>query len=251
MASTNKTTNYELSQYVGTDKPTYLGDYNSDMLKIDTAIHGVSENVGTETARINIIENNIGTLGNLTTDEKGSLVGAINEVDSNADTNATNIGTLSNLETTNKTNVVNAINELKETINNFNLTNFHNVSASEVTVTDGTLNNCTLSYATNSDGSLAKIYGYCNVSSNGISSPRISFTTSLRPEEEISINGLVFNTEGKTNGITTYSDLKIKTTGVVEFRIWNSFNFNNGAFNTNIVPCLLYIKDFGDIAPQQ
>ena len=35
MSSTNKTTNYELSQYVGSDKPTYLGDYNSDMLKID------------------------------------------------------------------------------------------------------------------------------------------------------------------------------------------------------------------------
>lgn len=36
MSSTNKTTNYKLSQYIGTDKPTYLGDYNGDMLKIDT-----------------------------------------------------------------------------------------------------------------------------------------------------------------------------------------------------------------------
>lgn len=36
MSSTNKTPNYDLSQYVGTDKPTYLGDYNGDMLKIDT-----------------------------------------------------------------------------------------------------------------------------------------------------------------------------------------------------------------------
>lgn len=36
MSSTNKTTNYKLSQYVGTDKPTYLGDYNGDMQKIDT-----------------------------------------------------------------------------------------------------------------------------------------------------------------------------------------------------------------------
>lgn len=36
MSSTNKTTNYDLSQYIGTDKPTYLGDYNSDMNKIDT-----------------------------------------------------------------------------------------------------------------------------------------------------------------------------------------------------------------------
>ena len=47
MASTNKTPNYDLSQYIGTDKPTYLGDYNSDMLKIDTAMKenadGISE----------------------------------------------------------------------------------------------------------------------------------------------------------------------------------------------------------------
>lgn len=38
MSSTNETTNYKLSQYIGTDKPTYLGDYNSDMLKIDTQL---------------------------------------------------------------------------------------------------------------------------------------------------------------------------------------------------------------------
>lgn len=47
MSSTNKTTYYELSQYVGSDKPTYLGDYNSDMLKIDTAIHTASDNANT------------------------------------------------------------------------------------------------------------------------------------------------------------------------------------------------------------
>ena len=38
MSSTNKTATIELSQYVGTDKPTYLVDYNGDMLKIDNAI---------------------------------------------------------------------------------------------------------------------------------------------------------------------------------------------------------------------
>lgn len=112
MASTNKTTNYELSQYVGTDKPTYLGDYNSDMLKIDSAIHGVAENVGTETGRINIIENDIGTMANLTTSIKTDLVSAINEVDSNTKSNATNIGSLSSLNTTDKTSIVNAINEV-------------------------------------------------------------------------------------------------------------------------------------------
>lgn len=53
MSSTNKTTYYELSQYIGTDKPTYLGDYNSDMLAIDTAIHGAAENASTAVTTAN------------------------------------------------------------------------------------------------------------------------------------------------------------------------------------------------------
>lgn len=36
MASTNKTTTLDLSQFVGTDKPDWLTDYNEDMEKIDT-----------------------------------------------------------------------------------------------------------------------------------------------------------------------------------------------------------------------
>lgn len=36
MASTNKTTTLGLSQFVGTDKPDWLTDYNEDMGKIDT-----------------------------------------------------------------------------------------------------------------------------------------------------------------------------------------------------------------------
>lgn len=35
MASTNKTTNLHLSQFIATDKPSWLSDYNADMLKID------------------------------------------------------------------------------------------------------------------------------------------------------------------------------------------------------------------------
>lgn len=38
MASTNKTENYDLSQFVGTDRPTWLGDYNDDMEKIDAQL---------------------------------------------------------------------------------------------------------------------------------------------------------------------------------------------------------------------
>ena len=66
MSSTNKTTYYNLSQYIGTDKPTYLGDYNSDMTKIDAGIHGAedkastaSQNAGSAIARVGEVEKTV------------------------------------------------------------------------------------------------------------------------------------------------------------------------------------------------
>ena len=101
MASTNSTTHYELSQYIGTDKPTYLVDYNQDMGKIDAGIYAAKSEADTNSSAI-------GTLSNLTTTAKSNLVAAINEVDGLAD----GIGTLSNLTTTAKTDLVSAINEV-------------------------------------------------------------------------------------------------------------------------------------------
>lgn len=42
MAATNETSNLQLSQFVGTDKPDWLTDYNGDMLKIDAAYGDVN-----------------------------------------------------------------------------------------------------------------------------------------------------------------------------------------------------------------
>lgn len=49
MGSTNKTTVYNLPQWIGTDKPTFLGDLNDAFLKID---EGMSENKGSSTSAI-------------------------------------------------------------------------------------------------------------------------------------------------------------------------------------------------------
>lgn len=38
MTAANHTKNYNLSQFVGTDRPTWLGDYNGDMTKIDAQL---------------------------------------------------------------------------------------------------------------------------------------------------------------------------------------------------------------------
>lgn len=53
MSSTNKTATIELSQYIGTDKPTYLTDYNGDMLKIDNAIAADRDSISTAQNKAN------------------------------------------------------------------------------------------------------------------------------------------------------------------------------------------------------
>ena len=50
MASTNKTTTLDLSQFVGTDKPDWLTDYNEDMEKIDAWATVAESDISTATA---------------------------------------------------------------------------------------------------------------------------------------------------------------------------------------------------------
>lgn len=136
MASTNKTTHYELSQYVSSDKPTYLVDYNGDMAKIDTGINAAKTtadsastaasnaqtaaegaqttantavtNAATAQSGADTANTNIGTLANLTTVAKNNLVAAINELKTGVDDNSTAIGSINT--------AITAINTALETI---------------------------------------------------------------------------------------------------------------------------------------
>lgn len=47
MTASNHTEHYGLSQYVEDDHPTYAGDCNGDMSKIDAAIYAASQSGGT------------------------------------------------------------------------------------------------------------------------------------------------------------------------------------------------------------
>lgn len=46
MTASSSTTHYQLSQYADNDRPSYTGDYNSDMAKIDAAIYAASQTGG-------------------------------------------------------------------------------------------------------------------------------------------------------------------------------------------------------------
>lgn len=53
MASTGQTPNKHLSQFESTDKPSWLGDYNGDMTKIDSAFAAMQAQIDTLTTQLN------------------------------------------------------------------------------------------------------------------------------------------------------------------------------------------------------
>lgn len=104
MSATNHTQNYDLSQFVGGDIPSWLGDYNGDMSKIDTAIAGVAQGAGDTsaavtalTSRINAAETDIDTVeSNIATLQatQATQGAAIQQNTGNIATNANNITSL-------------------------------------------------------------------------------------------------------------------------------------------------------------
>ena len=232
MASTNKTTNYNLSQYVGSDKPTYLGDYNGDMQKID--------------ARMKTNADGFAGAQSLAQTAKDTA----DLAETHAQTALTNAGTAQNTAT-------NAL--TKATANETDLTKFNLYDnteyTSEILVTNGTATSKRINVITNSDGSMAKIYG--NIAINGVidnNSP-VKFTipnTKLRPDENISIRGnallLLYNLQGSLVGtgmptvnIDTQGNIEVSTNPASTVNLYSYVLFNS----------LLYIKDFGDAPSPQ
>ena len=114
-ASTNKTANYELPQFVGTDKPTWLGDFNEAMSDIDTGMHEnatdiatmqsdvtnavatasqASQDVTTLTGTVNTLSSTVSsvqTTANNASQTASSALNTANTANGKADTNASAI----------------------------------------------------------------------------------------------------------------------------------------------------------------
>lgn len=87
MASTNKTSNLELSQFIATDTPTWLVDYNGDMNKIDAGVGRVKELAETASTQAVGVANGLqATNQNVTT-----LSGQVANIQNQANTNTASI----------------------------------------------------------------------------------------------------------------------------------------------------------------
>ena len=240
MSSTNKTTNYELSQFIGTDKPAWLSDYNQDMSKIDTAVKNATDTATAASGSATSANTAIGTLSNLTTTDKTSVVAAINEVD-------TNVGTAQNTANTALNNAGTANTDIAALSAYLDINNFGDFTSA--TSNNGTISYIDMHYATNSTNSLGKIYGTIDTQSVSAADTTITLSAAspFRPSSRISIKCLGVSTP--LNGNISYPvGIDIETDGVIKVRVYVEGNKLNRIV---IHPCVLFIKDFGDVNEPQ
>ena len=218
MASTNKTTNYELSQYVGSDKPTYLGDYNSDMSKIDTQMKANHDLATSASATATTANETAGTaLSNATTAQ------------STAETANTTATSALAKATTNEAS-----------INKFNLTEFTRFDNTNITFGDGVGYSANyLTLATDTTNSIFKLYGAIALTITTGGQRSIFIQTALRPTEDYVIDpaGLYIGTA------TGRARLFISTTGQIEIR----FAGTTGSGQLVLFPCIYFNINFGDV----
>lgn len=262
-ASTNKTANYDLPQFVGTDKPTWLGDFNSAMSTIDAGMaenksdiesmdsrvtsaeasaSSASQAVTTLTGRVASVESGVSsatTTANNAQQTATSALNTANTANGKADTNASAIS-----------GIESDVSDIQAELNEFNFDTFTTITKANTTASnvnsDYSIPELTL--ATNSHNkSIFKLYGQVLGKLTTYSSPGyIAFQSDLRPESDITINGagvIAYESSGNVNGLGLAS-ITIKTNGEVRinFKVYGPTNSTRIILTAN----LYFVKDFGD-----
>lgn len=237
MSHTNSTTNYSLPQFVGTDKPAWLTDINGAFSAIDTNLKTASDNATTAGTAATTANTSIGTLASLSTTEKTNLVGAINEVNTAA-------GTASGVAS----GAVATANQASTKVNGLeaylDLVTF---TTPTVNATNGTITRGDVACASNTNGTMGKVYGEIRVTSNVNGNVTVSFATPLRPTEAIDINGGMINfwsDNGSNFAPGGMIAMHLAVDGTASFTISASANRQYRLYLMNSV---IFAQNFGDV----
>lgn len=244
MSSTNKTTNYNLSQFLGSDKPAWLADYNQDMSKIDTQMKANADSASGADGKADANTANIGDLTYLSTSTKNNLVAAINEVDGNTDTAQSTANTAS----TTANQALNICNLLNDYLN-IGASNTEITSSNMQLTGTGTIrSNSKIHIVGNADKSLIKIYGEIMI--NDVT-PSASITvtvnnTGLTPSSNLTINSCGIITKETSSQVVFIDPLtyNINNNGTITFTIQNTAN--TSIVGAKFLACLVFVKNFGD-----
>lgn len=223
MSHTNTTANYNLPQFVGTDKPSWLTDVNGAMSSIDTQMKANADA-------------NTTTAGDLTT-----LAGRVTTAEGNIATQGSTLQTVSNVASTASATATNAQTTANDLARYLTLTTF---ASSTVSSNNGNITDNNVMNATNADGTVGKVYGRFLVHPTASASTTITINTNFRPSEQITINGVGLIQDTTSKDVNPVS-LVVNPNGNVTITLNSSWYNKEGIVILNA--CLLFLTNFGDV----
>jgi hypothetical protein len=255
MSSTNTTPNYGLPQFVNTDVPSWLGDFNSAMSKIDTQMKsndtkatGAStnaENANSSATQALETANQANTTANGANTSATNALSAANNANENANTAKQNAATA--LQTANtasgnassalsmaqnaNTNATKALNGLDK----FNLKNSMLFNSSTGNIVNGQncgsdFGNSGLTLAYDDTKSIFKLYGILRINNpdnGGLNRTVKLLNTPLRPTKDITLICCGLTAYGQNLEKVDQCSITVKTDGTIELNTW--FNVDNSS----------------------
>lgn len=226
MSHTNTTANYNLPQFVGTDKPSWLTDVNGAMTSIDTQMKANADA-------------NTTTAGDLTT-----LAGRVTTAEQNITTQGSTLQTVSNVASSASTKATNALN-VANTISDFIDVKRYNALTGTITTGSATITQNAFYEAVNEDGSYGKFYGTMLLIPTSANGCTITIPSSFRPQTTTNIDGLLLFEDFTSGNAFNFITPAFNANGDIVITLSSAFYNHNIRLLAFGVP--LYMKDFGDI----
>lgn len=238
MSYTNKTPNYDLPQYVGTDKPTYLGDFNETMLKIDSAMHTNASNIASAGSTAETALNTAQT-ANTTANTAQTTASQAVTTATNANTTAESANDMANSAMEDTQKIVDYLTFSETTLTSSGIT--AKTGTTSLTVNETYTNLIIENNSTNSAGKISgviQVDGLSNMSSNQID---ISFNTPFRPSKSITLHNIgsqILRGDSAFNQYyNQYVNLTINTNGVASLSTFTN-DANATSIRIHFLPCL-------------
>ena len=224
MSATNTTQFLQLPLFAATDKPTWLGDFNGAMSKIDTGVASNNNKITEQTGQIAAVQKMA---------EKATVT-------ANAASQA--LSKANSLET------------------RFELVKFGQVTQTLMTPSSGlTLRNSVINYALNQDGTYGKVYGRIQATTQtGVSGQRVTLKAGSIPFKKpsstvkVTFIGITSSTRVGQNDIDriNIADMWLEPDGSCSFSAIST-PWTDEYVNIDILAIPIYFKDFGDMGVEE
>ena len=253
MSSTNKTTNYNLSQFIGTDKPAWLTDYNADMSKIDAGVAAAQAAATGADGKATANTTAIGDITNLATTAKTNLVAAVNEVDAEAAAAAGVAEAATQTANAASATANTAATKANAIADYFTMNNKITVPGTSMAASAGTIDTArsSITVALNNTASLGKVYGSIrHTAPTAEATYRITLNidSGIHPNTEFTISpaGLGFQVTTTATGFAYGKNISMtfKPNGNIVLQYYADVA---GTHLIYALPFLYFLTDFGDL----